>query len=226
MLKFSFTIIATARILQDTYPEVIRRILVIRAPAIFKLIWGLVQHFFDQELRQLMIFASGDKDSQEVMEKYIDKDVLPHVLHPGGRDGPLARGYEHIVPEGGPLPPPGVATQTKYERIQKMKEKQAEKKHGAPSLSSAIREIRGNTADFTLSDHDSSCCQNALQAIDANRAVNAAPPQQQQQQQQQKNDIPCARVNCQRLFGGSWDVLTVSPSADEEDKEDASLLRN
>ena len=96
-----------ARVLQDNYPEMVKRVLIIRSPYLFKTIWGLVKHFFDPELRDLMIFGTDDANSQAVMEKYIDPDVLPHCIHPGGKDGPVARGYEHVKMEGGSIPPEG-----------------------------------------------------------------------------------------------------------------------
>jgi hypothetical protein len=101
-----------ARVLQDHYPALEKRILILHAPPIFKWIWKLVRHFFDASLRDLMVVATDDKDSQHLIELYIDRDVVPHVLHPGGLDGPLARGYEHVHLEGGPLPELGVATST------------------------------------------------------------------------------------------------------------------
>lgn len=63
-----------------------------------------MSHFFDPELRELMIFANSDTHSQQIMEQYVDKNVLPHVVHPGGLDGPVAKGYEHVHMEGGSLP--------------------------------------------------------------------------------------------------------------------------
>ena len=96
-----------SRIIQDTYPEIVKRVLIIRAPSIFKMIWGLVKHFFDPELRDLMVFGTNDENSQHVLEQYIDPNVLPKCIHPAGIDGPMARGYEHIIIEGGLIPPEG-----------------------------------------------------------------------------------------------------------------------
>ena len=91
-----------------------QRVLIIRAPSVFKFIWGLCKHFFDPELRAFFIFASGEADSQQLLEKYIDPDVLPHCIHPGGKDGRVARGYEHVIMEGGPLPPEGTYSTPQY----------------------------------------------------------------------------------------------------------------
>jgi len=96
-----------ARILQDNYPEIVRRVIVIRAPYLFKTIWGLVKHFFDPELRDLMIFGTSEANSEEVLDQYIDRDVLPHCIHPLGKDGPLARGYAHVKMNGGTIPAEG-----------------------------------------------------------------------------------------------------------------------
>lgn len=73
-------------------------------------LFALWQHFFDPELRDLMIFATDEADSQNLLERFIDKDVLPHCIHPGGKDGRVARGYEHVIMEGGLLPEEGTYT--------------------------------------------------------------------------------------------------------------------
>ena len=81
----------------------------------FKMIWGLVKHFFDPELRDLIQFANDtDADSQRLLDKYIDRDVLPHVIHPGGKDGRVARGYEHVIMEGGLIPEEGTYKTPEY----------------------------------------------------------------------------------------------------------------
>jgi hypothetical protein len=121
-----------ARIVQDCYPESIKRVLVIRAPAIFKFIWGLVQHFFDPELRDVMVFGTTEDDSHHVLERYIDPNVLPHCIHPAGIDGPVARGYEHVILEGGRIPPEGT-----YQTPQHIKDKALEHARAAACRTNA-----------------------------------------------------------------------------------------
>jgi hypothetical protein len=57
-----------------------------------------------------MIFATDEADSQQLLERFIDKDVLPHCIHSGGKDGRVARGYEHVIMEGGLIPEEGTYT--------------------------------------------------------------------------------------------------------------------
>jgi hypothetical protein len=57
-----------ARILQDMYPENVKRVLIIRSPYLFKTVWGLVKHFFDPKLGDLMVFGTSDINSQHVIE--------------------------------------------------------------------------------------------------------------------------------------------------------------
>ena len=165
-----------ARILQDNYPEMVKRVLIIRSPFLFKTIWGLVKHFFDPELRDLMIFGTNDANSQAVMERYIDPDVLPHCIHPGGKDGPVARGYEHVKMEGGPIPPEG--------------------EYKTPNYSTQARETGSNTPSAICSDlSDTMVTSNVRTLCDTDRDRGGAARRQR---------VSSVKVKCTKMVSGSF----------------------
>ena len=86
------------------YPGPIKRIIVIRAPAVFRMIWSVVKHFFPQCSRDKMIFPSNH-NYLEVLNKYMDADAcLPPVIHPKGGRGKAALGMESLGLEAGRIP--------------------------------------------------------------------------------------------------------------------------
>jgi len=76
------------------YPGPIKRIIIIRAPSIFRYIWAVVKHFFRQSARDKMIFAN--KNYLEVLDKFIDRSVLPPSIAPDGR-GQVAIGQPPLI---------------------------------------------------------------------------------------------------------------------------------
>jgi CRAL/TRIO domain len=90
------------RLDQDNYPEAAKKIFIIRAPVLFRLVWNIVQHFFDTNVREKMVFT-GRSNFIEVLSQHIDIAVLPSCVVPEiGKGSPL----EGMPPnfEGGPLP--------------------------------------------------------------------------------------------------------------------------
>jgi CRAL/TRIO domain len=84
----------------EKYPGPIKRMIIIRAPAIFRVCWNIVKHFFPQSSRDKMIFAG--KNYQKVLEKYMDLDVLPPCIWEDGK-GEAATGLPPRM-EGGMIP--------------------------------------------------------------------------------------------------------------------------
>ena len=70
------------RLDQDNYPETAKRLIIIRTPVIFRLVWSIIKHFFDKGVVDKMIFA-GSSDYQEVLRQYMDLEVLPEEIAPG-----------------------------------------------------------------------------------------------------------------------------------------------
>ena len=71
------------RITENYYPGPIKRMIIIRAPAIFRIGWATIKHFFSAESQDKMIFA--DSDHLAVLEKYMDLDALPSCINPTGK---------------------------------------------------------------------------------------------------------------------------------------------
>ena len=69
------------RLDQDNYPETAKRLLIIRVPTIFRLVWSIIKHFFDKGVVEKMVFVSCS-DYQEVLQQYIDLEVLPEEIIP------------------------------------------------------------------------------------------------------------------------------------------------
>ncbi|CAB9505535.1 SEC14-like protein 2 [Seminavis robusta] len=68
---------------QAHYCGIAKRVFVIRAPRIFKVIWKIVQHFLEDRMKKLLIFAS-EGDYLDVMSEYIELENLPPCIYEGG----------------------------------------------------------------------------------------------------------------------------------------------
>ena len=91
-----------ALITQDYYAGLAKRIIVLRAPLIWKLFWGLIKHFFEPYIRELVIFTT-EADYLEVLDQYVDREVLPSVICREHGKGNVMTGFENIRLEGGLL---------------------------------------------------------------------------------------------------------------------------
>ncbi|CAB9501459.1 SEC14-like protein [Seminavis robusta] len=72
------------KITQLRYNGIAKRMIVIRAPSIFSLVWGVVKYAFPKAAMKKFVF-SGPKNHLEVLDKYVDRDVLPPCIVPGGK---------------------------------------------------------------------------------------------------------------------------------------------
>lgn len=91
-----------ARLTQDYYPGVAKRIIVLRAPHFFKMFWGLVKNFFDPCIREIVEFTNS-KDYLEVLDRYMDRSILPPELDAEQGRGGYMPGFENVRLEGGPI---------------------------------------------------------------------------------------------------------------------------
>ena len=64
--------------------------IIIRPPTIFRMVWRIVQNFFQPEVRAKIVFA--DKDYLKTLSQYMDINVLPPSVYPQGT-GAAARGF-------------------------------------------------------------------------------------------------------------------------------------
>jgi len=87
---------------QDNYCETAKKLIVIRAPLIFRAIWALVRHFFDPGVKKKIVFLSSS-DYQTKLDKYIDRKVLPSCISPDGGQGDVVEGMFNNL-QGGKLP--------------------------------------------------------------------------------------------------------------------------
>ena len=94
-----------ARISQDFYAGMAKRVIILRAPAIFEFGWNhIVQHFFDHHIRELIVFSNAE-NFMEVLDTYIDLTVLPPCLAPGhGRGKAMPQYFTKIHLQGGFIP--------------------------------------------------------------------------------------------------------------------------
>lgn len=90
------------KINQQRYCGLAKRIILLRAPTVFNFLWNIAKHFFPPEGQKLMVFT-GPSNYLHVLDKYIDREVLPPCVCKEGRGSAV-----DIMPqnfEGGVLPP-------------------------------------------------------------------------------------------------------------------------
>uniref|UniRef100_A0A8C7X1E4 SEC14 like lipid binding 1 n=1 Tax=Oryzias sinensis TaxID=183150 RepID=A0A8C7X1E4_9TELE len=83
-------------VVEANYPETLGRLLILRAPRVFPVLWTLVSPFIDENTRKkFLIYAGNDYQGPGGLVDYIDKEIIPDFL-----------GGESMceVPEGGLVP--------------------------------------------------------------------------------------------------------------------------
>ena len=81
------------------------RIILLRAPAIFKVIWSIAKHFFDPHIQDMIVFSSH-KDYLEVVQEYVGLENLPPCLSEKGKAKAMPGYFEMVSLKGGPLVKP------------------------------------------------------------------------------------------------------------------------
>jgi len=102
------------RLDQDNYCETAKKLIIIRAPWIFRMIWGMVSYFFDPGVVAKMQFCGYD-DYLEVLEKHMDLTILPKELFENGK----GEAEDECPPyfDGGIIPKEGEGEEEKDTRI-------------------------------------------------------------------------------------------------------------
>ncbi|XP_062381807.1 SEC14-like protein 1 [Sardina pilchardus] len=83
-------------VVEANYPETLGRLLILRAPRVFPVLWTLVSPFIDENTRRkFLIYAGNDFQGPGGLQEYISPDIIPDFL-----------GGESMceVPEGGVVP--------------------------------------------------------------------------------------------------------------------------
>ncbi|XP_006190113.2 SEC14-like protein 5 [Camelus ferus] len=83
-------------VVEDNYPETLGRLLIVRAPRVFPVLWTLISPFINENTRQkFLIYSGSNYQGPGGLVDYLDKEVIPDFL-----------GGECLcnVPEGGLVP--------------------------------------------------------------------------------------------------------------------------
>uniref|UniRef100_A0A8D1DVU7 SEC14 like lipid binding 5 n=2 Tax=Sus scrofa TaxID=9823 RepID=A0A8D1DVU7_PIG len=83
-------------VVEDNYPETLGRLLIVRAPRVFPVLWTLISPFINENTRQkFLIYSGSNYQGPGGLVDYLDKDVIPDFL-----------GGECLcnIPEGGLVP--------------------------------------------------------------------------------------------------------------------------
>lgn len=86
----------------DYYPEIVKRVLIVRAPWVFPLIWRIVKTFLDKGTIEKVNIVS-DKDTRSAILKYVPIECVPQAL--GGTASTNGDPYcGSVIAAGGPVP--------------------------------------------------------------------------------------------------------------------------
>lgn len=83
------------KITQHNFPSPIKRLIVIRAPRIFTILWNTIKHIFPSALREKMIFL-GSTGYLEGLDKYLDINILPPCINPAGSGETAVGMMQHL----------------------------------------------------------------------------------------------------------------------------------
>ncbi|KAG8565591.1 hypothetical protein GDO81_012912 [Engystomops pustulosus] len=68
-------------VVEANYPETLGRLLILRAPRVFPVLWTLVSPFIDENTRKkFLIYAGNDYQGPGGLIDYIDKEIIPDFL--------------------------------------------------------------------------------------------------------------------------------------------------
>ncbi|XP_024128515.1 SEC14-like protein 1 [Oryzias melastigma] len=83
-------------VVEANYPETLGRLLIVRAPRVFPVLWTLVSPLIDENSRKkFFVYAGNDYQGPGGLVDYIDREIIPDFL--GGT-------YMCDIPDGGTVP--------------------------------------------------------------------------------------------------------------------------
>ncbi|NP_001404580.1 SEC14-like protein 5 isoform 3 [Mus musculus] len=101
-------------VVEDNYPETLGRLLIVRAPRVFPVLWTLVSPFINENTRRkFLIYSGSNYQGPGGLVDYLDKDVIPDFL-----------GGESVcnVPEGGMVPKSLYLTEEEQEQADQLQQ--------------------------------------------------------------------------------------------------------
>ncbi|XP_037081881.1 SEC14-like protein 1 isoform X2 [Pollicipes pollicipes] len=124
-------------IMEANYPETMGRVLIIRAPRVFPILWTLVSTFIDEKTREKFLFC--DDDYQHGLKFYIPEEHIPEFL------GGMA---QCVISEGGLIP------KTMYMPIEDMENQKGELCGGMDSIYHCVSLTRGQVHEVLILNSD------------------------------------------------------------------------
>ncbi|XP_021488050.1 SEC14-like protein 5 isoform X1 [Meriones unguiculatus] len=119
-------------VVEDNYPETLGRLLIVRAPRVFPVLWTLVSPFINENTRRkFLIYSGSNYQGPGGLVDYLDKDVIPDFL-----------GGESVcnVPEGGLVPKSLYLTEEEQEQADQLRQ-WSETYHPASVLRGSPHEV-------------------------------------------------------------------------------------
>uniref|UniRef100_A0A3Q3KTG3 SEC14-like protein 1 n=1 Tax=Mastacembelus armatus TaxID=205130 RepID=A0A3Q3KTG3_9TELE len=75
------TLLRIIEVVEANYPETLGRLLILRAPRVFPVLWTLVSPLIDENTRKkFLVYAGNDYQGPGGLVDYIDKEVIPDFL--------------------------------------------------------------------------------------------------------------------------------------------------
>ncbi|XP_007522069.1 SEC14-like protein 5 [Erinaceus europaeus] len=101
-------------VVEDNYPETLGRLLIVRAPRVFPVLWTLVSPFINENTRQkFLIYSGSNYQGPGGLVDYLDRDVIPDFL---GGDCVCN------VPDGGLVPKSLYLTEEEQEHADQLRQ--------------------------------------------------------------------------------------------------------
>ncbi|XP_008844818.1 SEC14-like protein 5 [Nannospalax galili] len=119
-------------VVEDNYPETLGRLLIVRAPRVFPVLWTLISPFINENTRRkFLIYSGSNYQGPGGLVDYLDKDVIPDFL-----------GGESVcnVPDGGLVPKSLYLTEEEQEQADQLRQ-WSETYHSASVLRGAPHEV-------------------------------------------------------------------------------------
>ncbi|XP_004627849.1 SEC14-like protein 5 [Octodon degus] len=119
-------------VVEDNYPETLGRLLIVRAPRVFPVLWTLISPFISENTRRkFLIYSGSDYQGPGGLVDYLDRDVIPDFL---GGDSVCN------VPEGGLVPKSLYLTEEEQDQADQLRQ-WSETYHSASVFRGAPHEV-------------------------------------------------------------------------------------